>query len=225
MKFMTQLEDILRESMIGKIDKHYIFSLVYVLVSLILGFYLNNGLIIFLGWNMILATFAYFLSRFSMYLKLKSASKILLFISSLLWLLFLPNTFYLLTDLIHFQNYEFFREYPNSYHEDLSNWLVFLHLTIGAFYGAKLGVTSVLNMESNYAIKTKYRVLVLFIIFLLSSIGIYIGRFIRLNSWDLFKIPSALLEIFSKFHFFIGFITIFTILHFFCYILFKRTNH
>jgi uncharacterized membrane protein len=210
------------KSFFKKIDPLYYGSMAYVLLSLILGISLLNFLVIFLGWNMILATIAYGLSKLSNQLKKKSVKHIYLVLAFLFWLLFFPNTFYLLTDLIHFQNYGFFNIYPDVYLYDLSNWLVFFHLVIGAFYGAKLGVSSIHQIEEAYFIKHQFKYLFLVVIFYLSSIGIYIGRFIRLNSWDFLKIPNALLEIFSKFTFFLGFTTIFMFLHLFCYILFKR---
>jgi len=210
------------KSLIRKIDPLYIVSISYVFLSFLLGITLLNFLVIFLGWNMILATIAYALSKLNNQLKKKSIKHVYLSLSFLFWLLFFPNTFYLLTDLIHFQNYGFFNIYPNSYHYDLSTWLVFFHLVIGAFLGAKLGVSSVLNIEDAYFKNSLFKYVILIGIFYLSSIGIYIGRFIRLNSWDILKIPSALLEIFSQFTFFLGFTTIFMFLHLFCYILFKR---
>jgi uncharacterized membrane protein len=219
---MKLLEDIMDKSFFRKIDPLYYGTIVYVLLSLILGISLLNFLVIFLGWNMILATIAYGLSKLSNHLKKKSVNSIYLVLSFLCWLLFFPNTFYLLTDLIHFQNYGFFNSYPNVYYYDLSNWLVFFHLVIGAFYGAKLGVSSIHQIEEAYLIKHKFKSIIIVAIFYLSSIGIYIGRFIRLNSWNFLKIPNALLEIFSEFTFFLGFTTIFMFLHLFCYILFKR---
>ena len=209
--------------MLKKINPIYYISTVYVIFSLILGMFLTNFLIIFLGWNMLLATFVFFLSEMFLYLKKKKVHSLLQWVILGLFILFFPNTLYMLTDFIHLQNYTFFEDYPDIYAFLLKDWLVFMHIVIGALYAAKIGVSSIQNLEVIFKpIFKKYFVIVLSALFLLSSIGIYIGRFMRFNSWDFLQLFSILTEMFQNVSFLFGFIFIFFVLHWICYFLFSK---
>lgn len=191
--------------------------------SVILGMFLTNFLVIFLGWNMFLATFVFFLSEIYLYVKKKNAHLVIQLIILGLFVIFFPNTLYILTDFIHLQNYTFFEDYPNLYAFELKEWVVFLHIAIGALYAAKLGISSIHRLEPVIQpVLKKYFPLALSLLFLLSSAGIYIGRFLRFNSWDFLQLFSILTELFQNFSFFIGFITIFFVLHWVCYFLFPK---
>ena len=209
--------------MFKKIHPFYYISVLYMVVSVILGMFLNNFLVIFLGWNMFLATFVFFLSEIYLYVKKKNMHLMIQFIILGLYILFFPNTLYILTDFIHLQNYTFFEDYPNLYAFDLKDWLVFLHIAAGALYAAKLGISSIHRLEPVIkSVLKKYFPLALSLLFLLSSAGIYIGRFLRFNSWDFLQLFSIFTELFQNISFFIGFITIFFVLHWVCYFLFPK---
>ena len=208
------------KKLLAKINIIYWVSGAYVMFSLILGISIFNTLVIFLGWNMILATFAYFLSEIFTHLYKKKTKKIVLLISFGIWLIFFPNTFYLLTDLIHFQNYDFFKDYPNIYAFEINQWLIFFHLVVGAFLGVKLGIMSIFKIEHSVHMKSHIKWICMIAICYLSSIAIYIGRFIRLNSWNILKIPSVFYEIKEEFIFFTSFTIMFTTLHMLIYLLF-----
>jgi len=98
----------------------------------------------------------------------------------LVWFLFFPNSPYIITDLLHLKGYQ-------------QNILWFDSLLI--FVYASTGVLLSLNslqiakqIFNNYLGKTKTWIILLVII-LLSGFGIYLGRYCRLNSWDLFNQP------------------------------------
>lgn len=206
-----------------KIKKHpfilyYLFSSIYIIISIVLGLILGNGLVIFLGWNMVLATFVLVLSEIVHHTIEKNKSKGLIISSIFMWVLFFPNAFYILTDFIHFQNYTYFLSYPDLYAFKFADWLVFFHVVIGALIALKLGILSI-----NHLIKhiKKNTIIYLSVLFLASSFGIYLGRFIRLNSWDIFKFQLIIQTVFDRFWFMIGFVSLFFIIHWMSYILFK----
>ncbi|MCF7931386.1 MAG: DUF1361 domain-containing protein [Acholeplasmataceae bacterium] len=220
---MKQSLDIMVKIMNFRIHKYYIASLVYMVASVILGIYLLNGLIIFLAWNMFLATLVYALGTLLAYL-IKTKSKLwIILVVAAIWILFFPNSIYMLTDFIHFQNYTFFLEYSDIYNYSLAEWLVFGHVTIGALYAAKLGIASIQKIEPHI---NKYFTgiypLALTFLFFLSSFGIFIGRFLRFNSWDVFGLITQIGMVFSHGTFLVGFIVIFIVLHWVAYFLFSN---
>lgn len=61
------------ESIINMRNKPlYIGSTIYILVSIILGILMRNGLVLFLGWNMFLATIPLVLSELLVHKKASS---------------------------------------------------------------------------------------------------------------------------------------------------------
>jgi len=209
--------------MLKKIHPYYYISALYIFSSIVLGMFLANFLVIILGWNMFLATCVYFLSESYIYIKKKNTHLVFQFMILGLFILFFPNTLYIMTDFIHLQNYTFFDDYPNIYAFQIDDWLVFMHIGVGALYAAKIGISSIHKLEPVLKpILKKYFALALSLLFLLSSTGIYIGRFLRFNSWDFLQLFSIISEMFQHATFFIGFIMIFFVLHWVCYFLFSK---
>lgn len=102
---------------------------------------------------------------------------------ALLWLLFLPNAPYIFTDLIHLTT----RYYPHF-------WLDLALVLLVAFTGFLLGFMSLYLMQSIVADRLGKVAGWLFILgaTALSSYGIYLGRFLRWNSWDIIVHPLGL---------------------------------
>nr|WP_249267937.1 DUF1361 domain-containing protein [Microcystis aeruginosa] len=107
----------------------------------------------------------------------------------LVFLLFLPNAPYILTDSIHLIAY---------LQQDYAKSLIFLVLipqySIFIFIGFQLYVISLLNLKS-YCQQSQLNSAVLpleITLHFLSAIGIYLGRFLRLNSWYLVTQPQQL---------------------------------
>lgn len=205
-----------------RIHKYYIVSLVYIVISIVLGIYLQDFLIIFLAWNMFLATLVYAIGTLLAYLLDQKTKLWLILVVLAVWVLFFPNSIYMLTDFIHFQNYTFFVNYPDIYNYDLSEWIVFTHILIGALYAAKLGIASIQKIEPHVTkYMTGYYYIVLTFLFVLSSFGIFIGRFLRFNSWDIFGLINQIGMVFSHGNFLIGFVGLFIIIHWVVYFLFS----
>lgn len=213
--FMKRLENINN----WKNKSLYIVSASYVFIAITLGFILNNGLVIFLGWNMILATIPLLLTHFYPYQK----SKFLRLGIAFLYILFFPNSIYIMTDFIHFQEYTYFLDYPNIYAYLIEDWIIFVHVVIGALISSKIGMRS-LDILSNELtnIRPHVKNLLIHTLFLLSSIAIFIGRFIRFNSWQFYKINLMIKDILSHFQFFIFFVLLMFIMHWVIYFVFHE---
>lgn len=139
----------------------------------------------FLIWNLFLAFVPY-----GIIILLKEHIKILenRFLRVIfhgLWLLFLPNSFYILTDFVHLSkgNPELF-------------WLDLIVLTAFSLTGFLLGLHALQEAEYQFKItySQRYTPFLIFMICLLSGFGVYLGRFLRFNSWNIFSNPMIVFE-------------------------------
>jgi uncharacterized membrane protein len=112
----------------------------------------------------------------------------LLFLGAL-WLVFFPNAPYIVTDFVHLD------------HDPLSPYW-YDALTIGAFAatGMLLGLGSLYLVHSvvRKEIGAVAGWLTAAAALALGSVGIYVGRFVRLNSWDLWTSPHSFLHLAHK---------------------------
>jgi uncharacterized membrane protein len=137
----------------------------------------------FLPWNLLLAWLPYMFSlNFMKFGKFRlSWMKVTgLFLA---WLIFLPNSPYLLTDLVHLA--------PRS---GIPLWFDALLIVLFAWTGLILGLISIAHVHRYIRLNFPdwlSRCLLLVII-MLCSFGIYVGRILRWNSWDLIVQPLAL---------------------------------
>ena len=132
---------------------------------------------------MILATIPLFLSSvlfFSPEVKINKASGIILL---LLWLVFFPNAPYMITDLFQITN-------SNT----IPIWYDAIILFSAAIYGLMLAMVSLFDVEMKLKELNKPNLsrLFIFLALILGSFGIYLGRFIQWNSWDVFNKPFKL---------------------------------
>jgi len=133
---------------------------------------------LFLAWiPFVLAYLAYMLSwrRWRIYVVIP--------IFAFLWLIFFPNAPYILTDLQHLG-----QEATN-----VPLWYDVILLVWFSWTGVLLGVVS-LNLMQEIVKREFGRWLgwiFVFVVAGLSSAGVYIGRFIRLNSWDILQNPAG----------------------------------
>jgi len=137
-------------------------------------------------WNLFLAWVPYLCSLWVAYLHQRHPRQWWrLLIPSVLWLLFFPNAPYIVTDLAHL------RERP-----PIPMWYEIGFFVSFAWTGCLLGITSLRAMQAvvrNYlgrAMSWLFAVCVLG----LSGFGIYLGRFLGWNSWDLIINPVAVLS-------------------------------
>lgn len=142
---------------------------------------------IFMVWNLFLAwmPFLFALTARMLY----SAHRWLRYPAfaacAVLWLLFFPNAPYMMTDLIHLR--------PDNV---VPVWYDALLLLAFAWTGLLLGFISLYIMQNLVAQSLGRAAGWLFALgsLGLSAFGIYLGRFLRWNSWDIFYEPLALLN-------------------------------
>lgn len=102
-----------------------------------------------------------------------------------LWLVFLPNAPYIVTDIIHLTHDTGF---PMWY--DIGMFATF------AWTGCILGIVSLNQMQRVIRQFSGWVVSWLFVlgVMWLNGFGIFLGRFHNLNSWDLFLRPESLVD-------------------------------
>lgn len=145
--------------------------------------YTDSKVYLFLNWNLFLAFLPWFLS-FSMILfpKIKE-NKLFLFSLLLSWVAFFPNAPYILTDLFHLK-----------LQTNVPIWFDLILILSFAWTGLLFGFTSLFQIENLFSLKLNPRYITAFsILFLfISGFGVYIGRFLRWNSWDILTNPLLL---------------------------------
>lgn len=103
---------------------------------------------------------------------------------SALWLIFLPNTWYVLTDFVHV-----------SAGGEISQLFDIVLMGVLTICGFILGFTSLYLMHKQLHKRLGSRASGIFValIILISSFGIYLGRDLRWNSWDVVTNPSGVI--------------------------------
>jgi len=144
--------------------------------------YAGNGNYWFLVWNLFLAWLP-LLFAFLAEAAWRARLAWLAASCGVLWLLFLPNAPYILTDLLHLT--------PAP---PVPLWYDVLLLVTFAWTGLLLGFVSLLlihrGVERSFSRRLGWFVALVSLV--LSGFGIYLGRFVRWNSWDVFTQPGAL---------------------------------
>ena len=119
--------------------------------------------------------------------KMADRRSLLFWLMSLLWLLFYPNAPYVMTDLFHLSWLRPHTNVSGILKATPSIWLIFAIMIISAFVCVLVGSLELLNTSSLIAKVLapnwpRLRYLLMVVFTLCSSIGIYIGRFLRLHS-------------------------------------------
>jgi len=139
----------------------------------------------FLVWNLFLAWVPYFWSLWALSIHRRRPRRWWsLLLPGALWLLFFPNAPYLITDLIHLYQ-----------RPGIPLWYDIGLLMSFVWAGCFLAMTSLNIMHQimrDYAGRVWSWISVIGIMGL-CGLGIYVGRFLRWNSWDLFLYPTDVL--------------------------------
>jgi uncharacterized membrane protein len=141
--------------------------------------YFHSWHFVFLLWNIFLAWLPYTLSK---YINIQQAGWKQLVLFGL-WLLFLPNAFYIVTDLVHLRH-------PSI----VPLWFDAAIIFSAAAAGLLMALIAVYRIEKYLVLKfAGWQVsLIVPAIFFLSSFGVYLGRYLRWNSWDILANPAEL---------------------------------
>lgn len=170
----------------NKILKKYSFIiLIYIIILLVIypKYY-------FLIWNIFLAYIPFLLS----FIKIKN--KFFKCINNLIALVFFPNVIYLFTDLIHISVMKYYVKDTQGirYIMNFTNWIRLSLIFVAVLIAIKLSYISLNNFIVNY----RFKYIIYVFISILTGVAVYIGRFIRLNSWDLILNPFNTLIIIFK---------------------------
>lgn len=167
-------------------------------------------------WNMFLALVALDFSLIPYFIKNKAVKVV----AAILWLFFYPNTFYMLTDIVHMN-------FTSSVLWDKSSLILYMLYVSSILFGVLCGIESVKNIVVTFKVKNYYiRMFFIAVLSFVSSFAIHIGRYARLNSWDIFTRPTVVIkEIldvigWNALHFVLGF----TFLQLLCLIFLDREN-
>lgn len=166
-------------------------TLLLALVNALMGgqIVLGKGLLV----NVVLAAFPLLFALLLARRQHRGKSGVLRVILWALWLVMFPNAPYMFTDLIHVNLYDY--THGKEFVPAILPWLGLTHTVGCVVVGCMLGVLSMYVLHGivrerhgngwgrAYCGATC----------VLGGAGIYIGRFMRINSWDLWQRPAAVL--------------------------------
>ena len=140
----------------------------------------------FLVWNLALAwvPFVFAGLAYMMAKGRRSTFSVFIVLAALVWLIFFPNAPYILTDFLHL----------GSMGDIVPGWYDVLMLFWFSWTGLILGVVSLYLMHEIVGQAAGRVAGWVFVVLAagLGSFGIYLGRFLRWNSWDLLRRPRPL---------------------------------
>jgi uncharacterized membrane protein len=146
-------------------------------------YYTGSKLFLFLNWNLFLAFIPWFFSSLLIIYPILQKKKLLVFLVLGIWLLFFPNAPYILTDLFHLKR-----------NLVMPIWFDLLLILSFAWTGLMYGFISLWNIEKVLKVyfNNKWVTFVATSLLFVGSFGIYLGRYLRWNSWDIIQQPLEL---------------------------------
>ncbi|HRY77503.1 MAG TPA: DUF1361 domain-containing protein [Candidatus Izemoplasmatales bacterium] len=166
----------------------WIVSGIYILSCPFVWWITEDFLHAFLAWNIVLALVPLLISR--LVTRGRIRNRWILAGLGFLWLVFLPNALYLMTDLLYLGERDFWWAggpyETGTYLRNFVDWLALAHLYVGAVLGLLSGTYSLHLVRRSASMKwgKSWSFFGTVIVAVLVGIGIYIGRFHRYNSWD-----------------------------------------
>ncbi|CAN5487909.1 DUF1361 domain-containing protein [soil metagenome] len=176
-----------------RMHRHVLYGCVLVCVMLAARIaFTNQFTYLFLVWNLFLAWIPLAVAIVSKKLALTSWK---LIVATFIWLVFFPNAPYLITDLYHL-----------SHFKKIPAWYDALMLFTAAYCGVVTGFISLQIMEEHWkqtwqvkyvskrSDKSKFRLrlFLLAMLFTATGFGLYLGRVLRYNSWDVLTDTNTL---------------------------------
>ena len=161
------------------------FSLYCFALTIFRAFLTGSHNFLFLNWNLYLAFIPWLLTSIAVLRELRNKIGIIAMMA--MWLLFFPNSLYMLTDLLHLR----------SAH-DAPMWFDLIIIIAFAWAGLGYGFVSLMDIEgflrTRFKAGEKLITLLSICMIFVAAFGVYLGRFLRWNSWDIFGSPGALLN-------------------------------
>ncbi|HCM32626.1 DUF1361 domain-containing protein [Chryseobacterium sp.] len=170
------------ESQRFKVNVLLILMTLFCLSLSIFRYYISDTKVFFfLNWNLFLAWIPLLLS--SIILAFNINGKLSLAFIIIVWILFFPNSPYILTDLFHLKA-----------RNTIPIWYDLIVILSYAWTGLICGFISLSDIEKLLSRYTKDRTIngIVIVFLFMSSFGVYLGRFLRWNSWDVLNNPFGL---------------------------------
>ena len=145
----------------------------------------NHRSLGFLIYNLFLAFIPLIISTYIRYYSSKK-TKISNLICGIIWLIFFPNAPYILTDGLHVIG-------PSSAFVFI-DVVIWIYILLIAFWIALLSLDDIETILLKQVKNRLFVHVVVAFIILISAYGIYLGRDLRLNSWDIVLRPYSLIE-------------------------------
>lgn len=158
----------------------------YCILLTFLRIYITHSIFYgFLLWNLFLAYIPFLITTKLYKINHQQFSSFRFWCLFLVWLSFLPNAPYIVTDLFHL---------PKGFAMPL--WFDLLLICSYAINGCVLFFISVHHMHQILISKMNgtFTWILTISIFFLCGFGIYLGRYLRWNSWDVIQNPFSLLN-------------------------------
>ncbi|HEY0787004.1 MAG TPA: DUF1361 domain-containing protein [Thermoanaerobaculia bacterium] len=160
------------------------FTILLAWCAVLLGYRIartDSSAYTFLAWNLFLATVPLVAAASLLSMHRARGPATLQLLAFAVWLLFLPNAPYILTDFIHLKE-----------SESIPLWYDIALLASGAGTGVLFAYASTAYVQAVVADRLGRLAgwAVAFVAFVLSGFGIYLGRFLRWNSWDALTEPA-----------------------------------
>jgi uncharacterized membrane protein len=146
--------------------------------------YTDTKVFLFLNWNLFLAFVPWAVTSVTILKPKLQTYRITIFILLSIWLLFFPNAPYILTDLFHLR-----------LKSAMPKWFDLILILSFAWTGLVFGFLSLWDIEKILG-KSMNRIwmsLISVCLLFIGSFGIYLGRYLRWNSWDIINEPFNLL--------------------------------
>ena len=134
-------------------------------------------------WNMMLALIAYDFAVVTRYFKQAWLFPVLF----ILWLVFYPNTFYMITDIVHMH-------WVGDTLWNKASLHLFMVFVPSILFGIYCGIESWLILLERFKFSWWTELLATLVLSVISSMAIYIGRYDRLNTWDLVSNPGQVVQ-------------------------------
>jgi len=169
----------------SELDRMLSLSMIFSVLMVVMRIaYTGQYTFVWLIWNLFLAWLPYAITTWLNQKPALSKNRWKLAGIFLVWLLFIPNTFYILTDLFHLGT-----------QSNVPLWYDLALIISFAWNGLLLGIFSVRVMEKTLQsfLGNKHELFFIYTIMWLNALGVYIGRYLRFNSWDIVTNPFDLI--------------------------------
>lgn len=164
-----------------------LFAFLMVFLRLILP---NHRSLEFLIYNLLLAYIPLIISTYIRFNSIHFNGKILNWSLVFTWIIFFPNAPYIMTDRLHVMGAD------SAY--IILDTIIWVYISLIAFWVGLLSLNDleVIALQQKMHPKLAHICIVAFV--LLSAYGIYLGRDLRLNSWDIVLKPISIIDFIFK---------------------------